>query len=431
MIKIKKMQRASSYLAIVTLFLFHALSYGQIFENYNLNENLKTVEFYNVGLSSDNTKMSPPVASLNGDDYLVLEFDDLSNQYKQFHVKLVLCDYSWQKSSVRDIMYLADNNDFIINNYTNSQSTKVPYFHYGFKVPAVKLSGNYVLQLFENDTYGQPILQRRFRIFDPNVSIMANVSRPVDNNFWRTHEQLDFSLLFGNYDIRNPRTEFLIEIRQNFRDDVLIKNLKPSAVNLAKGEAYFRFFNNENVFPAGNEFRTIDIRSTFAAGANVAQITQGFRDRATLVLQENRASKVYLDQFDLNGRSSIQTLDDYDAEVNSDYLLTEIFYKDALLSVSDELYVVGGFNNFQPLANDKCEYSAEEEVFRCIQLLKQGIHDFAFAKRMPDRSFNIADQEGNFNQTGNSYEIFVYHLPPAGRVEKLIGYFKIENSKTN
>ncbi|SOE22817.1 protein of unknown function [Spirosomataceae bacterium TFI 002] len=415
---------------IVILTSLSQYCFGQVYENFCIDENIKTIELYNNGLSSENTKLNPAVRSLNGSDYLVLEFDDLSNTYKQFHIKLIYCDYKWNQASVREIAYLADFNDFVINDYSNSQSTKVPYYHYGFRVPDVKLSGNYVIQIFESDVYGEPIAQRRFRVFDPKVGVAANVSRPIDNNFWRTHQQVDFAITFGNYDVRNPRTEFLVEIRQNYRDDMISRDLKPSSVNLAKGEANFRFFNNENLFPAGNEFRNLDIRSTFSQGNNVAEITQGFRDRAVITLQENRARKVYLEQFDLNGRSAIATVDDFEAELNGDYLLTEIFYKDKELSGFEELFVVGGFNNFQPKSQDKCEFGEEDQVFRCTQLLKQGMHDFAFAKRMPDRSFNIQDQEGNFMDTGNAYEVFIYHLPPAGRVESLIGYFKIENSKS-
>ena len=119
-------------------------SLAQNLENFNYDPNIKTVQLYNVRQSD---KMGSAIVKHQSGEYLILEFDDLSNEYRQFHIKIIKCNAEWEKADVRDIRFLYDYNDFIINDYVNSSITKVPFFHYGFRVPEVKSSGNYILQL--------------------------------------------------------------------------------------------------------------------------------------------------------------------------------------------------------------------------------------------------------------------------------------------
>ena len=382
------------------------------------NESLKSIEFY--ASSSNGSKLKPPVISLQGSDYLVLEFDDLENSYKQFHVKLVYCDYNWQPSNLPVLSYLSEFNDFIINQYANSQSTKVPYIHYGFRVPQVKLSGNYFLELYDGGIYGEPLLSLPFRVYEDHVGIKASVIRPSDPSKSKTHQEIDFLFFYKDYDVRNPKTEFVVEIRQNYNENRKIKNLVPSGVNLSKEEVYFRFFNNENTFLAGNEYRSLDVRSTFAGGMNVAAIQSGYQDRVQVLPQINRAKQVYARTADLNGRSAISTLDDMEAEITGDYLLAEFTYEDATLPATEEVYFLGAFNGFKKNEKSRCN-KEEPGMWQCASLLKQGIHDFTL-----ETASGRPDLEGNFWQTQNTYEIFVYHKGPWARTERLVGYALLE-----
>lgn len=422
--------KSSSICYVLGLFFLKVVPiYEQILENYNLDRDLKTVQLYNVTTDDNGQKLSPAVRSLTGNDYLIFEFDDLLDEYRQFHVKIVRCNVQWEAADTREIQYLADFNDFIINRYQNSQGTKVSYFHYAFRVPEVKLSGNYVLQLFEDSVFGEPILQRRFRVYEPLVGISARVVPPVDNAFWRTHQQVEMEINYGKYPIRDPKGELLVSIRQNFRDDKTKSDFVASGVNLAKSEVYYRYFKNENLFEAGNEFRVLDLRTTFGKGANVAAYDAGFKDRIVVALQEPRAGKVYLEQFDMNGRFIVTNLDNPSPETSGDYLATSFAYKPRAVQQSDEIYLLGNFNDFRMLSENKCELDTDNDWYECTTLLKQGMYDFVFGTKIGNsQEYEEASIEGNFTQTGNSYEVFVYHKPPAAREERLIGYFLIQNS---
>ena len=54
--------------------------------------------------------------------------------------------------------------------------------------------------------------------------------------------------------------------------------------------------------------------------------------------------------------------------------------------------------------------------------------NFQFGIQENGGEMDMTLTEGNFVNTGNSYEIFVYHKPPSARSELLIGYSLIANS---
>ncbi len=394
-----------------------------------LDPELQTVQLYPYNQSQNYSTLSPAVFTLGSTSSGVLEFDDLLASYRQFHVKIVHCNVDWTPSVLRELEYLNEYNDFIINNYEVSQGTKIQYFHYGFRLPEIKMSGNYVLQLYENSLSDAMLAQIRFKVLDPQVAVMATVQRPQDPGVWRTHQQVNFEINYGNYQIRDPRTEFIIQIRQNFRDETTKTGFTASSLNAARQTLSYKFFNNENLFPAGNEFRYVDIRSTYTSGNNIEETLQGYEDRVLLKIQQSRANRTYLDAADLNGRFIVETLEDQHPSISGDYIHLDVSFSSLILAPNQSLCILGGFNQFNCQNSAKMKFSNEFGGYTTELLLKQGIYDFQFAVMEPGKPLDFSFFEGNFTDTGNSYEIMVYHKPPAARSERLVGYALIEDSR--
>ncbi|KPM49926.1 type IX secretion system plug protein [Jiulongibacter sediminis] len=390
--------------------------------------NLKTIQLYPYTEGQNYPTLRPAVFTLNSSEQWILEFDDLLASYRQFHVKIVHCNLDWTPSRLRDLEFLNDYNDFIINNYEVSQGTKVKYFHYGFELPKVKVAGNYILEIYENDLYGTPVASLRFRVLQPHISLTASVQTPQDPTMWRTHQQVNFELGFGNYDVRNPRSDFHIEIRQNFRDETIKTGFTANAVNGSRNTLTYRFFDNENLFKAGNEFRYVDLRSTFTRGDNIADVKQLYEDQVWLKPQIRRSDKTYLNAPDLNGRYVIETRDNGHPSVTADYVNTFVVFESEELPPHQKMCFLGGFNEFKCEDSGEMVYDYDKGYYQTKALLKQGMYDFQFAIAEEGHSFDFTILEGDFTDTGNSYEIFVYHQPPSARAALLVGYYLIENT---
>ncbi|MGR3809907.1 type IX secretion system plug protein [Jiulongibacter sp. NS-SX5] len=408
---------------ILKFSLFAFMTQGQEpLNSITYDPDIKTIQLYPYTQSSAHSDLSPAIFSLNSSQQWILEFDDLRASYRQFHVKILHCDLDWKLSRLRDLEYLTDYNDFIINDYHVSQGTKKPYYHYGFQLPKTKLSGNYILELYENDLYGEPLLRRRFRVVEALVGVSAEVQIPQDPSMWRTHQQVNFEIAHPAYEVRNPRTDFHIEIRQNFRDETIRSGFEASSVNNSRNTLAYRFFKNENLFEAGNEFRRLDIRSTYTSGTNVQETQQGYEDHVFVRVQSPRSNLTYLSSPDLNGQYIIETQEDGHPASTADYV--NVHFKIESIEHPDyqKVCVLGGFNNYQCTNSAEMAYDYNQGVYQTNIALKQGVYDFQFAIEEKPQPLDFKFFEGNFSDTGNTYEVFVYHQPPSARAPMLVGY---------
>ena len=397
-----------------------------VIENTVFDTDLKTVQLYAFGNGQNNPGVNTNILSLATQDQMVLEFDDMKASYRQFHVKIQHCNLDWSVSRLRYLEYLNDYNDFIINDYDVSQNTKIAYYHYGYVLPKIKLAGNYVLYLYENSISNKPIASLRFYVLNPQIGITANVQTAQDPALWRTHEQVNFELSYGNYDVRDPRNDFQIVIRQNYRYETIKTGFKASSLNGSRRTLSYRFFNNENLFKAGNEYRYADLRSNFNRGTNVAKIQLGFEDNVWLVPQTSRAVKTYLESSDLNGRYIIETLDGGNASLNADYMHVHAGIKTLEIAPSQKLCMLGIFNEYDCSEVGQLLFNSDFGGYETTLLLKQGVYDFQFGVIDENGMTDFTFFEGDFSDTKNSYEIFVYNKPPAAKSELLVGYALIQ-----
>jgi hypothetical protein len=162
--------------------------------------------------------LTPPITPLNNPAPLVLEFDDMSGQPEGYRAKIVHCNADWTKSNLNDIEFTFEFNEYPVNTYDQSFSTKVPYTHYRFELPKLKLPGNYVIYVF-SDRDRKLMCSRRFMHYQPRVSITAQArfSQGIEQQF--SDQQIDFSVDYKGYQLVAPQTDLKVVIRKNFRWD--------------------------------------------------------------------------------------------------------------------------------------------------------------------------------------------------------------------
>ncbi len=72
----------------------------------------------------------------------------------------------------------------------------------------------------------------------------------------------------GEQKIINPSNSIHVTIRQNQRWDNAKFNVQPNAIRDSQSQLEYRFFDSDNTFRAGNEFRFVDFRSLNYPGQN-------------------------------------------------------------------------------------------------------------------------------------------------------------------
>ena len=397
-------------------------------ENYIYEPSVRTVQLYqkiNDDLNGNKAVELPPaISTIEQSLPIVLEFDELTDQtHAPFHVKIFHCNADWSLSILSDIEFLHDFNDFTINKYEYSSGPKVPYIHYTFELPKVKLSGNYIVMVHREGNVKDILLTSRFFIYENIVQVNAQVKSSQGIRERYTRQQIDFSVNYNGYNLINPRDAVKTTLRQNFNWQGAITKLVPYAVREENTTLEFTFFNLENNFPGGNEFRFFDTRSLKFMGINVFKLnTKGDTNEVLLGKDKTRAVEPYSQVKDMNGNYVIDNYENGNGATTADYSKVR-FTLVSPQPAPGNVYIFGALSNWQTNEQNKMNYNAETQSYSAELLLKQGYYNFQYALEKPTlKATDPSYFEGDHFETENMYDIIVYYRPPGARNDLIIGY---------
>ena len=227
-----------------------------------------------VQVVANNDINAPAVITLDSNDYIELSFDELSHEYHRYQYVLSHCNADWSASDLSDIDYLDGFNNNPIEDYETSINTTMPYTHYRLTLPnnevRMKLSGNYLITVYDDSDTSKPVFKTCFRVLDKQVSVSATVSSDTEIDRNKGHQQVSFNVRHRGYNIRNPQQEVKIQVMQNGRTDNMVTGVLPTYV----GPDELRYTHNKAlIFPAGNEYRRFETVSTRYANIGVESLS--------------------------------------------------------------------------------------------------------------------------------------------------------------
>ena len=197
---------------------------------------IKTVQLHPL-----NAAVLPAVTPVGRWD-LLLEFDDLRSTQDTYYAKVIHCNYNWTKSDLQDLDFMEVYNEFPITNFEYSVDTHIPYVHYWFNVPAVKLPGNYVLLVYRGSNKDDIILTRRFMVYANQVTFKQEGNLVGPSNLADISQQLNFTIDYQNLNVVNPLLDIHVNIFQNHRWDNMVTDAKPSFAREIEKQLEYRFF---------------------------------------------------------------------------------------------------------------------------------------------------------------------------------------------
>jgi hypothetical protein len=398
-----------------------------VYRNEIKKKSIHTVQMYPIGW-----ELAEPIVELKGDNQLLFSFDEIKENILDYSYRILHCDKNWFTSGLSEFDYLDGFSENQITNYEHSFNTNVNYVHYSLKIPnddvKLKLSGNYVLEIFEDFDPEKVIIRQRFKILDSKVEIRGIVKHPISIEKRESHQEVDFSIFHPNFKIDNPQLDLNVVLTQNNRLDGTEKYLKP--IFIRKNELVFDY-EDENIFPGGNEFRHFDLKSLRYQTRYIRNITrENDTTNVWLLPAYNRHFKQYIFEQDINGNYLVEVQERDIPETEADYA-----YINFSLQMDNELkhgdfYVHGNFNNWQCNERNKMTYDFDKGAYVAKIFMKQGYYNYQFA--LVDRKTKIPDTgyiEGNHWETENDYVISVYYHDIALNYDMLIGYKTINSTE--
>ncbi|KXK46527.1 MAG: hypothetical protein UZ10_BCD003001029 [Bacteroidetes bacterium OLB10] len=173
------------------------------YDNYIYRPNIKTVILENSQLP-----LSEPTIELNSGMQLMLKFDDLDGDYKDYWYTIIHCDAQWKPSDITRSTYLYSFYEDRIMDYSFSFNTLQPYTNYQLKFPNEQIkpmiSGNYLLKVYLDNNPDSVAFTRRFLVYENLVDIQASVHAATSAEFRQQKQEVDFSIGTSRYPITNP-----------------------------------------------------------------------------------------------------------------------------------------------------------------------------------------------------------------------------------
>lgn len=427
----------SKLIIILTVLVFINLPVHLVASNIDTNfvykNEIKKKSIYTVQLHPLGWELTEPIIELNGNNQLLFSFDEINENIQDYSYKIIHCTSNWYDSGLSEFDYIDGFIENQITDYEHSFNTNVNFVHYSLRIPnddiQLKLSGNYILEVYEDFDPEKVILRKRFMLLDAKVELKGEIKHPIAIDQRKTHQEVDFSILHPNFRIDSPHSDLNVILTQNNRLDGSEKNLKPLFIR--KNELVFDY-EKENVFPGGNEFRNFDLKSLRYQTRYIKAIsTENKQTNVLLTAGNNRHFKQYIYEKDINGHFLIDVQERDNPANEADYcMLTFWLPFDNELKHGD-LYVYGGFCDWQCSEKTKMKYDFDTGSYRKSILLKQGYYNYQFAllehgKTEPDLTYI----EGSHWETENDYIIYVYYHDLALNYDMLIGYKSINSTST-
>jgi len=377
-----------------------------------------------VRMHSPDFQLSAPVIHLHTESTLLLSFDKIGSDLLNFYYTIELCNADWEAAPLVQAEYIGGFFEDMIEEYSFSFATRVSYIHYSLTFPNANMrplkAGNYVMKVYTKQNNEQLIaFVKKFYVLDSQIDIDMNVKEASNlNDKWTSHE-IDFRIS-SNFRIENPARNVKVILQQNGRIDNIITLREPKFI---RGNVLDYDFDEENVFKAGNEFRSIDLKSMNYQTVEIDGIQRiDGVFHVFLTPDISRRFARYSSKTDINGRYYIQNDDGRDSRIDADYVYVYFTLLSDAPRTDGNIYVNGELLNWGFSEEAKMKYNYERKAYETILLLKQGYYEYQYLFVPNDlQNGDVSIIEGSHFATENEYTVRVYYRKPGELFDTLIG----------
>jgi hypothetical protein len=414
------------------LFVISIHGYSQIPEQV-YSPTIKSIQLYPYG-----NQLGYPIVRLNSSEQLELHFDDMDANVKNYSYTYQLCNADWTPAMLSHFDFIKGFSQVRLNTYRISSIAFTRYTHYQALLPdrncVPSRSGNYILKVFLNGDTSQLIFTRRMLVVEELASVGAQIQQPFNGQFFRSHQKVQFRVnLNEGLDVVNAQQQIKVALLQNMRWDNAITSMKPTFFSRKTLE-----YNTENeaLFPAGKEWRWLDLRSFRLQSERVADARYSNKSTEIFVRPDlERVTQRFNFYRDNDGKFFLQPTENINPLWQSDYATVHFAFvpPNNTPFADKDIFIFGALNDYDLRDQVKMIYNADKGIYETSLFLKQGYFDYMYVtidKKDPKRKASFDVTEGNLWETENEYAILVYYRELAGRADRLISVARVNSLTT-
>lgn len=350
---------------------------------------------------------------------LLLSFDDLDADQKEYSYKIEHMDSDWKPSKISTNEYIVGFNQNRIREYENSFNTLKDYTHYSVQIPnsntEIIKSGNYLISVINE--YQNIVFTRKFTLYESKTLVGVSVVRSRNTRITNQQQTVQFTINYNANEIRNPSQEIKTIVLQNNIWETAITDLKPQFFR--NNQLVYKYYDKSN-FWSGNEYLNFDNKQIRNSTIQIASVEKKDIYQTYLYTQEPRNLKPYTYFPDINGQFLIRTTEANNSFTEADYAMVH-FSLDSDEIPNKEIYVYGAFNDFEITSENEMIFNAVTKKYEVSMLLKQGFYNYTFVTKGLNNIVNTHEINGSFYQTENEYTVLVYYKAFGENYQRVIG----------
>ncbi len=446
----------------------------EVLDNTNriYTDNIRTIKFHPFGFP-----LAEPIVTLNSGGRLILTFDDVDLDVKNYTYSIQQCNKDWTVNEDINLFDFLDGfENEILQDYAFSKTRYSDYVHYTLVIPNErirwKISGNYVLKVFDDSDDKNMVLTRRFMVSENKATVIPDIRVSNKQDQHRSHQEIFFDISAEQEIFTNQISQLSATVIQNAHWNGAATNVKPLFIKQERIE--FRQ-QNKAVFEAGKEWRFVDMRS-LQNRLNFVEAIEEVEEGFDLLIKKEkpRVHQNYFNSADANGKYIIQNFDHIsfrrlgnqvridttttvedlseeelaerdqinelveqinqsDIERNEreqnlvgEYVLTYFTLDANQPFYGGDVYLFGEFTDWRIEDQFKLNYNDKMLQYETEVLLKQGYYNYMYAfqaeKDRGTQKFTFEEVEGNWFEADNDYTVLIYYRPFGARYDQIIGH---------
>lgn len=376
--------------------------------------------FKSLRITSSINPMLQPIIRLGvAGSSVTLSFDELAEDNRYLRYRLIHCDSNWRPTQISETEYVNGFNLGEIYSYALSQHTLTHYVHYDVTIPNEDvqplISGNYVIQVFDDSDPDEVLLQARFMVSEDCVPLSAKITSSTDVDYNSRHQQLEVDANLEGAKIADPFNDLRLVITRNGS----LTHILDKPQRIAPNHVIYAH-QKELIFPAGNEYRRFESTNVRYPGMGIEEYTliEPFY-HVKLLTDKPRVYDRYIYDEGQAGRFFPNLLFSDDPDIEADYLVTHFMLEMPKLRTG-EVYLEGDFTQRRLDSDSRMIYDDTLGAYVKTMLLKQGLYNYQYVVSPSDKS-ERNPIEGDYYETLNEYQLLLYQREPGARYDRLIG----------
>ncbi|WP_322575598.1 type IX secretion system plug protein domain-containing protein [Fodinibius sp.] len=372
-------------------------------------------DIQSVQLHPEGQPGQAPIIELNSSQKLLLSFDYLGTQSRQFRVTVDHYDKSWNRSGIGPNTYLDSFSETTIQSSKVSYGQRPSYHHITFSFPNNELqpavSGNYLIKVYSAN--GNSLLfSMPFFITEDEGQIETTVERLfAQRNDGRPLDQLFSTFNYPDF-VEYPQFDLSMAFVQNqfWGRTKQVKFLDTITPDQLRG-----YIERENAFVGNYEFKYLNLQNFDVDSQQILEYQPGVTPPRVILRRD-------VQHLDTNPSWSQADISEGipDDDRNSNYAQVEFrLQTDNSIPPSSKIYIVGHFNNWMVNELNQMSFDSDTQMWTGQALIKQGTYTYKYVLVQDNQVNDLALDQG-FLSAKQEYLTFIYFKDPDKNFDRLL-----------